>query len=291
MFVALPMEALAFAFVLIDGTDTESAAEWMVQPSLDPAGLALAAALVLLVVPLNLMCELFAVRMLGRVSPGVISRWSWAYVRVWLKAGLVASANRWLSGTLLWPVWLRAAGMKVGKGCEISAILDTIPELIEIGPASFLADGIYLGGPRMHRGTVTLGCVVIGKNGYFGNNVLIAGGQTIPDDVLLGVNTVADDTKLRSGTSWFGHPPFELPRREIVPCDRRLTVAPGWRTYGNRVFWELLRFGLPLMPFVIALAWLNLLAAATVSLPVLLLVVVPASISVRSRWCACLAWC
>jgi non-ribosomal peptide synthetase-like protein len=275
--IALPIEALAFAFVLIRGTDTEAAAEWLANPSLDPVGLALAVALVLLVVPFNLVSELIAVRLLGRVSPGVISRWSWAYVRVWLKAGLVESANRWLSGTLLWPIWLRWAGMKVGKGCEISAILDTIPELVEIGPASFLADGIYLGGPRVHRGMVTLARVAIGTNTYFGNNVVIAGGQAVPDGVLLGVNTVADDTRLRPGTSWFGQPPFELPRREVVACDRRLTTAPGWLAYGNRVFWELLRFGLPLMPFLILLVWLNLLTAAAgaVSLTVLVLGVVP----------------
>jgi non-ribosomal peptide synthetase-like protein len=276
-FIALPVEALAFAFVLIHGTNAEAAAEWLAQPTLEPAGLALAAALVLLAVPLNLIFELIAMRLLGRVSPGVIGRWSWAYVRVWLKAGLVESANRWLSGTLLWPIWLRVAGMKVGKGCELSAILDTIPELVEIGPASFLADGIYLGGPRVHRGMVTLARVTIGANTYFGNNVLIAGGQAIPDGVLLGVNTVADDTKLRPGTSWFGHPPFELPRREVVACDRRLTTAPGWLAYGNRVLWELLRFALPLLPFVILLAWLGVVASASANLSValLLLGVVP----------------
>jgi non-ribosomal peptide synthetase-like protein len=274
--VALPVEAIALTLFLLHGVDAEAVADWIAQPLADPVGLALAVVLVLSVVPLNLLTELIAMRLLGQVSPGVISRWSWAYVRVWLKAGLVESANRWLSGTLLWPIWLRASGMKVGKGCEISAILDTIPELVEIGPGSFLADGIYLGGPRVHRGMVTLARVHIGANTYFGNNVLIAGGQTIPDGVLLGVNTVADDAKLRRGTSWFGHPPFELPRREVVPCDPRLSTAPGWLAYATRVFWELMRFALPLMPFAILLGWLSVLAAATVSPLVLLLVVVPA---------------
>ena len=31
-----------------------------------------------------------------------------------------------------------------------------MPELVEIGPDTFFADGIYLGGPRIQRGTVTL---------------------------------------------------------------------------------------------------------------------------------------
>jgi len=67
----------------------------------------------------------------------VIGRWSLDYIRVWLKAGLVESANLWLTGTLLWPRWLRLAGMKIGRGCELSSIIDTIPELVEIGPRRF----------------------------------------------------------------------------------------------------------------------------------------------------------
>ena len=52
------------------------------------------------------------------------------------------SASDWLSGTLFWPMWLRAAGMRVGPDCEISTIIDVVPELVEIGPECFFADGI-----------------------------------------------------------------------------------------------------------------------------------------------------
>ncbi len=70
-----------------------------------------------------------------------------AYLRVWVKKDLSRRAGDWLSGTLMWPIWLRAAGMQSGRDCEISTIIDVVPELIEIGPATFFADGIYLGGP------------------------------------------------------------------------------------------------------------------------------------------------
>jgi non-ribosomal peptide synthetase-like protein len=277
-FVALPMEALALAFALFYGMDADSAAQWIFNPSLDAWTFVLGMALVTLTVPLTLVFEGLAMRALGHVSPGVISRWSLAYVRVWLKTGIVDSASHWLSGTLLWPVWLRYAGMKLGRGCEISTIIDTIPELVEMGAETFLADGIYLGGPRIHQGTVTLAPVRLGKNTFLGNHALVAAGQTLPDDVLLGVCTVADDTKVRPGTSWFGHPPFELPNREVVASDRSLTHDPTLPRYVSRALWELLRFTLPVAPVFFALVWLNLLTQAeeAVSLPVLLLVVVPA---------------
>lgn len=278
VFVALPSEALALVFVLGFGVDADSAADWLTSPSLDVTGLLVAGALVLLAVPLTLVCELVAIRAMGRAPHGVIGRWSLAYIRLWLKAGLIESANLWLTGTLLWPRWLRLAGMKIGRGCELSSIIDTIPELVEIGPASFLADGIYLAGPKIHRGTVTLAPVRLGKNTYFGNNVVIAVGQTVPDNVLLGVNTAADDTRIRPGTAWFGQPPFELPKREVITLGPGYNRVPMWVRYINRIFWEQLRFTLPLVPFLLVLVWFYAMAQAeeALSFPVFLFGVVPA---------------
>jgi non-ribosomal peptide synthetase-like protein len=168
--------------------------------------------------------------------------------------------------------------MKIGRGSEISTIIDTVPELVEIGTETFFADGIYLGGPRIHQGTVSLTSTRLGKNTFLGNHAVIHAGQALPDDVLLGVCTVADDTVVQPGTSWFGHPPFELPNREVVECDRSLTHDPTLVRYVSRVSWELFRFTLPLAPVLLGLVWLNLLAQAesALDLPALLLGVVPA---------------
>ncbi|HYT95374.1 MAG TPA: amino acid adenylation domain-containing protein [Gemmataceae bacterium] len=276
-FVALPLEALALALALALGADLTGGADALFDTLLESSAFLLGATFIILSVPLMLVFQALAMRLVGRVRPGVISRWSPAYVRVWLKGGVVESASAWLSGTLLWPVWLRCAGMRIGRGCEISSIIDIVPELIEIGSETFFADGIYLGGPVVHRGTVTLAPVRLGKNTFLGNHVVIGAGQQLPDDILLGVCTAADDKVIRPGTSWFGHPPFELPNREVVECDRSLTHDPSLIRYINRVFWELLRFALPLAPVLLLLVWFHLLvrAEATVSFGVLLLVVVP----------------
>jgi non-ribosomal peptide synthetase-like protein len=277
IFLALPLELLALAFALLYGVDAESTAAWIFHPWVDVWAILLGTLLVTLTVPLRLLFQLLAMRLMGRVPPGVISRFSLSYVRIWLKTGIIESASRWLGGTLLWPVWLRWAGMRIGRGCEISTIIDTIPELATIGAESFLADGIYLGGPRVHGGSVTLAPVRLGNNTFLGNHAVIAAGQQLPDDVLLGVATVADDQVIRPGTSWFGQPPFELVQREVVECDRSLTHDPTWVRYLSRLFWELGRFTLPLAPVLLMLVWFKLLAtaAAAVSLPVLLLGVVP----------------
>jgi non-ribosomal peptide synthetase-like protein len=259
--LALPLQLLAIITCLIQGLAAEDLWGWLFRPMPDWTPWVVGLSIVVPGVPLTLALGAALIRLLGRVPEGSISRWSLAYVRVWLKTDLVKCAGNWLSGTLFWPLWLRGAGMKVGAGCEISTIIDVVPEQVEIGAETFFADGIYLGGPRIHQGVVTLTKTRLGQNTFLGNHVVVPAGQQLPDDILLGVCTVADDTTIRTGTSWFGLPPFELPRREVVECDRRLTHEPSWIRYGNRVCWELLRFALPITPLLVFVAWFRLLAS------------------------------
>jgi non-ribosomal peptide synthetase-like protein len=252
---------LAALAALALGLNAERIAGWLDNPIVPAAVLLAGLGLLTASLPVTLALEAWMVRAMGRVPEGAISRWSLPYIRVRMKAEMLEAAGGWLAGALFWPVWLRWAGMKVGRGCEISTILDTAPEMVEIGAGTFLADGIYIGGPRIDRGTVTLARTRLGSGVFLGNHVVIPAGRNLPDDVLLGVCTVASEA-MESGRSWFGHPPFELPRREVVACDQRLTVKPSAVRYLTRLFWELLRFGLPIPPVLAGLAWLRAVAAA-----------------------------
>ena len=273
----LPMAALTMLACRAYRIESSHVWLWMETPAASWRPVAIGVAMLALSVPLTLVLEAMLMRALGRVSPGVVSVWSLAYVRVWLKTGIVQSAGNWLSGTLFWPMWLRASGMTVGRRCEVSTIIDVVPELMTFGTDVFLADGIYLGGPRIHRGTVTLAHTRLGDRTFLGNHVVIPCGQHLPDDILLGVCTVADDRVVEGGTSWFGHPPFALPRREIVDVDRRLTHDPSAMRYWNRVFWEALRMTLPIPPALVFVAWFRAISAGpdTASLPMMIGVVVP----------------
>jgi non-ribosomal peptide synthetase-like protein len=258
--LALVLPAIALA--LFHEVDANDFLSWLSSPSRSLSVLAAAFMMVTLPVPLTVVIQALAMRAMGRIPPGVISRWGYGYVRVCLKTRIVQSAGEWLSGTLFWPLWLRLAGMKIGRGCEISTIIDVVPELIEIGNESFFADGIYLSGPRVHRDTVTLAETRLGENTFLGNHVVVPAGQRLPDNVLIGICTVADDTVIRRDTAWFGHAPFELPRREVIEFDRRLTHDPSLIRYIDRVFWELLRSALLVVPLLILPVWFHFLEAA-----------------------------
>lgn len=258
--VLLPAELAALLCLKLFAIDEAAFWRWMYNPSADAALWAILLGVAFITVPVTLAVSALVSRALGRVQPGVISLWSFGSVRVWLKTSLLMSASDWLSGTLFWPIWLRAAGMKIGKGSEISTILDVVPDLVSIGGGTFFADGIYLGGPRIQNGTVTLARTHIGNGTFLGNHAVIRGGQHLPDDILIGVSTPADATRIRPGTSWFGHPSIELPRREVVEVDPSLTHNPSTIRYINRLFWESLRFALPLGPLVAGIGWYVLVA-------------------------------
>jgi len=218
-----------------------------------------------LALPLGVMLEALFLRALGRVPVGSISRFDPAYVRVALKSEVLQSAGDWIAGTLLWPVWLRLAGMRVGRNCEISTIIDVVPECLEIGDDCFLADGIYLGGPRLHRGVVTLTHTRLAHGDFVGNHAVILDGQELPEEVLVGVCTVPEPEHMHGGTSWFGHPPFELPRRKYTGFAHSLTHTPNFFRRANRLAWELARFLLPVPPLWLLFASASWAASRVVS--------------------------
>jgi non-ribosomal peptide synthetase-like protein len=293
----LPIEGLSLLLIKAYGLDATQAHLWLTNPNLSSRLLLACIALAILPVPVAVFLEALACRLMGHVHEGVTSRWDLSYIRIWLKAELVESGSRWLYGTLFWPHWLRLAGMKVGTGCELSTLIGTLPETIEIGAKTFCADGIYLGAPQLHRGTVAVTKTSLGQNNFIGNGAIIAAGQTLPDNVLLGVCTVAADSPMRPDSAWFGHPPFELPRREILSFDSSLTHHPSRTRYAVRVFWELLRFALPLEAAFVVPLWFHWMALAEGSLShktFLLLGVpflsvsaalIPPALAIVLKWC------
>ncbi|HEU5173153.1 MAG TPA: amino acid adenylation domain-containing protein [Gemmatimonadaceae bacterium] len=292
MLVALPAELLALGFWRLYGEEvarTGSAALVDLRMLLG-ASLIAAAAIVS-----TLAMEALACRAMGRVREGVVGRWSTGYVRIWLKPGLVDSAQRWLYGTLVWPWWLRLAGARVGPGCEISSLIDALPETLEFGAGTFCADGIYAGGAQVHRGTVMVKGTALGAGCFVGNGALLPAGCRLPERTLLGINTVAPVERLRPGAAWFGHPPFELPRRQVIRAAAGLTEHPSAVRYATRVTWELLRFSLVLVPTLAVLLYFEVIQRAESSLgwPWLFVVVplvtagtalMPVAAAIASKW-------
>jgi len=241
---------------------TRSLLSWLADPDATARGIGIIVLLTALWVTLTLLLQALAMRILGRVEPGVVSQWSSDAFRIWTKTGIAESAGRWLSGSLFWTWWLRLAGMHIGRGCEISTIIDVLPENIRIGRESFFADGIYLCAPWRHRGTITVAPSTLGRGTFLGNHAVIPAGHTWPDQLFVAVSTMPDPRRTQPNSAWFGHPPMQLPRREVAVADRRVTFNPGIVLYATRLFWESLRFFLPVLPILLGCGWYLALSAA-----------------------------
>lgn len=274
---ALPAQGLLVALCLLTGVRAPDIWRWAYHPTLlTPAG-GVVLAVTVLSLPLTLAWTAVMVRLIGRVPAGLHPRWGRVYLRAWLKAGVVTLSGEWLTGTLFWPRWLRLAGMDIGAKCEISTIIDVVPELVTIGAETFFADGIYLGGGTVRGGTVRLGHTRLGRSTFLGNHVVVPPGEVLPDQILFGIATVADRHGIVSGGARFGHPAFDLPRREVVAMDRRFTLDPDALRYANRVLWEAGRFLLPVPPVLLTALWFQWLgdAAERLSAPVLAFIAIP----------------
>jgi non-ribosomal peptide synthetase-like protein len=210
----------------------------------------------------TVLLQALLVRALGMPPRHAYSLGSIASLRMSLQSMLVEGAGKWLSGTIMWPMWLNLAGARIGRGCEISTVTDVIPSTIRIGRETFFADGIYLGGPRLHAGTATIEPVALEESCFVGNHAVLPAGSQIPRETLVGISTRGDGLPAEAGASWFGHPIFRLPNREIVAMPRELTHEPPLIRRLNRWMWELARFALPIGPVVVGLVMFRTLEFA-----------------------------
>ncbi len=126
----LPLTILAVAVAWLAPDVADRLLAWLYGAEVGGRELALALAVPVVALPVALLVSALALRQSGKVAARVVGRWGPASIRIWLKTGAVAGAGQWLSGSLFWPLWLRLAGMRIGRRCEVSTIIDVLPETV-----------------------------------------------------------------------------------------------------------------------------------------------------------------
>ncbi len=198
--------------------------------------------------------------LLPRQVPGLSSVQSVAFWRKKLMTMVQDSSLSALHGlyaSVYAPLWLRFLGAKVGRHAEISTAEGIVPELLVLGDDSFIADGAMLGDEEQYGGWMVLKPTKVGHRSFVGNGAYVPDGTTLPDDVLIGVQTrTPSNDQLKSGQTWMGSPPMLLPARErLTGFDASLTFRPSLLRRWGRGLVEGLRIVLPLA-FVIASGYL-----------------------------------
>ncbi|MQS10820.1 amino acid adenylation domain-containing protein [Streptomyces kaniharaensis] len=158
---------------------------------------------------------------------------------------------------LVTPLWLRALGMRVGRGAEVSTVL-ALPSLTTVGDGAFLADDTLIAPYELGGGWVRLGEAKVGERAFLGNSGMTAPGRAVPKHGLVGVLSATPE-KAKKGSSYLGMPPVRLPRA-ADEADQSVTYEPPARLLWARGIVELGR----LLP-VLASGALGMLTVAVLS--------------------------
>ncbi|MGH8904889.1 MAG: Pls/PosA family non-ribosomal peptide synthetase, partial [Egibacteraceae bacterium] len=145
-------------------------------------------------------------------------------------------------------------GARIGPRAELSTVHSFAPELIDVGPESFFADGSIIGGRRVNRGVFEVAINRIGRRSFVGNSAVLPVGVSLGDGCLLGVQSIPPHggSRVPDGSEWLGSPSFPLTHRpKVGNFDGTVTFHPTRMLYLQRAIVDGLRI---LIPGYLALA-------------------------------------
>lgn len=217
----------------------------------------------LLILSTVLLAALMRRIVLHQLPPGRHAVNSWLYFRKWVVSQILDSSLHVLHGvyaTIYAPFWYRLLGANIGKRAEISSAMGVVPDLLTLGDESFVADAVILGDEEVRGGWMTVRPTVIGHRSFIGNGACITEGSTVPDNVLIGVQSSAPEAgSMQPGQTWLGSPAMLIPARQATAgFAEHLTFRPSLRRQLGRALFEGLRIITPLS-FTIAAGYVVIL--------------------------------
>lgn len=190
---------------------------------------------------------------IGKVKEEDFSVYSMRYIQKWtvdMIMHFVLLSFKSIYATIYLPSWLRLMGAKIGWRAEISTVNQISTDLLEIGEGSFLADSVSIGSPIVRNGVMFVRKTKIGNKTFIGNSAVLACGDTVGNDSLIGVLSVPprniEKDKI-NGASWLGSPPMYLPQRQLSQeFNTKFTFNPTKSLIIKRGLIEFFKITLPI---------------------------------------------
>jgi non-ribosomal peptide synthetase-like protein len=200
----------------------------------------------------------------GRLKAGRYPLWGWTYYRWWLADRLIEAAPVYmLSGSPLYPLWLRALGARVGDGVQIGSITQRAADLLDIGHHVSIGNAVNLENARVEHGELILGTIVLEDEACLGSYAVLEGNTRVGRQGHLdGLSSLADGQTQPAGRVWRGSPardvgPFDpdsLPPRPEV-SETRLARENLFFLLG--VLGTTVLFFMPVFPSFMLVDWLD----------------------------------
>ena len=210
-------------------------------------------------VALNLGAKLFVIVLkwlvIGRTRPGVYPLWGSYYFRLWLVQRTVhLTMHKFLQGTPLMRIYLRALGAKIGTDAMIHEFEEGAVDLISIGPRASIGQKVRFAnaeviGNEIHVGRIEIAAdAVVGNACVIGHDVVVGQGAELAD-----LTALAPGTRIGSGERWDGAPGRKIGgvAAGVLPPHPELgSIARALQTMGYFVAYNLIMMVglLPIFP-------------------------------------------
>jgi non-ribosomal peptide synthetase-like protein len=170
---------------------------------------------------------------IGRFKPGAYPLWGTYYLRWWIVRRFQIMAFPGLAaGTPILPLYLRAMGAKVGKGCTIDTSQVGIFDLLSIGDETSIGVETQLLGYRVEDGHLRVGSIDVGRRCFIGIHSALGIDVRMGDDGRLDdLSLLPDGGFMSRGESRRGSPAAAadvcVPEPEQAAVARRRPVLFG----------------------------------------------------------------
>jgi non-ribosomal peptide synthetase-like protein len=145
---------------------------------------------------------------IGQTKPGIYPLWGWYYYRIWLMERIVhLTQHKFLQGTPLMRIYLRALGAKVGDDAIINEFEEGAIDLISFGPRCSLGAKVKLANVEVIGNLVYVGTIEIGADAHIGNGCVVGHNAKLGEGCELGdLTAIAPGGIVGDYEKWDGTP-------------------------------------------------------------------------------------
>ena len=198
--------------------------------------------------------------LIANVTAGQYPLWGSVYLRWWLADRLRDLAPAYLlSGSSLYPSYLRAMGAKIGKQATIGSVTIRNPHLLQIGDHVDIGNGVNLDNAYVEQGWLYIGKIDIQDHCYIGSYAVVEGNTAMhAGSHLDGLSALVDGSELPSNTAWKGAPLQAMDAPTPMPPSARQPVGLVTTLYylSGMVIISCLFF-VPIFPTFLLVDWLD----------------------------------
>ncbi len=189
-------------------------------------------------VGLNMGAKLLVVALkwliIGQTKPGVYPLWGSYYYRIWLMERIVhLTQHKFLQGTPLMRIYLRALGAKVGEDAIINEFEEGAIDLISFGARCSLGAKVKLANVEVVGNLVYVGTIEIGADAHIGNGCVVGHNAKLGEGCdLADLTAIAPGGVVGDFEKWDGTPAKKIGMVDKAALPEHPEASPRTR------FWQ-----------------------------------------------------